>query len=205
MRAYTCFILLIFVLSLAFTSYGQDSTKVAKDSLDMEIKGRNAYRIIPRQSTIKSAILPGWGQWYNRQYWKLPLVAGGFVTLGLIAKYNNERYFKYRSYYYIVSPRPADPTYKPPSTVDVPWEDGVVRSLDINQLKRINDGFRRNRDFTYIGMAIFWAFNVIDANVSAHLKTFDVSDDISMRIKPQVDFTDQHNLFAGIGLNFYLR
>ncbi|MEN9703579.1 MAG: hypothetical protein RLZZ209_1007, partial [Bacteroidota bacterium] len=39
------------------------------------------YKIIPRQATLKSLMIPGWGQLYNRQYWKLPLVAGAFVSL----------------------------------------------------------------------------------------------------------------------------
>jgi hypothetical protein len=151
-------------------------------------------------------ILPGLGQAYNRQYWKLPLVAGAFVTLGLIAKYNNDRYQKYRGYYWTVSPHPDDPSYQPPNTVPVTYEDGITRELDANQLKRIVDGFRRNRDFTYIGILVAWAFNVVDANVSAHLRTFDVTDDISLRLKPSFDFNPrQNNMVAGVNLTFQFK
>jgi hypothetical protein len=161
------------------------------------------FKIIPRQATLKSLMIPGWGQLYNRQYWKLPLVAGAFVTLGVIASYNNVRYTKYRDFYYQVSPRPEDPSYKPPTTVAVPYEDGTIRDLDINQLKRLTDGFRRNRDYTYIGMVLAWTFNVVDANVSAHLKTFDVSDDISLKVKPTVDYQPfSQSLVSGITLSF---
>ncbi|CAM4311703.1 DUF5683 domain-containing protein [Aquirufa beregesia] len=161
------------------------------------------YKIIPRQATLKSLMIPGWGQYYNRQYWKLPLVAGAFITLGIIANYNNVRYEKYRAYYYIASPHPDDPTYVPPATVAVPYEDGLVRDLDVNQLKRLNDGYRRNRDYTYIGMVLAWAFNVVDANVSAHLKTFDVSDDITLKIKPTFEYQSFSNgLVSGVSLSF---
>ncbi len=167
---------------------------------------KKSNKIIPRVSTIRSMILPGWGQVSNRQYWKLPLVAGAFVSLGLIANFNQERYKKYRGYYYIVSLRPEDPSYKPPTTVSVPYEDGQIRDLDVNQLKRLNDGYRRNRDYTYIGMFLAWGLNVVDANVSAHLKTFDVSDDITMRIKPALDFDPfSKMLYSGVSLSFHFK
>jgi hypothetical protein len=195
-----CFLCLIFCartgLSASLDSLKQekrDSVKVVK----------MPYKIIPRQATLKSLMIPGWGQLYNRQYWKLPLVAGAFITLGMIANYNQVRYSKYRDYYYVVSLHPDDPKYVPPATVAVPYEDGVTRDLDVNQLKRINDGFRRNRDYTYIGMALAWALNIVDANVSAHLKTFDVSDDLSMRVKPimEIDPLSQ-GMVSGLSLSF---
>jgi hypothetical protein len=75
--------------------------------------------------------------------------------------------------------------------------------LDVNQLKRLNDGFRRNRDYTFIGIAVAWAFNVVDANVSAHLKTFDVSDDISLKIKPNFEFDPiSKGMFSSVSLTF---
>jgi hypothetical protein len=178
-----------------------DTTAIKIDSAAFKSIKKN--KIIPRVSTLHSLMVPGWGQINNRQYWKLPLVAGAFVTLGLIANYNHVRYMKYRDYYYIVSPHTEDPTYVPPSTVAVPYEDGVIRDLDVNQLKRLNDGFRRNRDYTYIGIVVAWAFNVVDANVSAHLKTFDVSDDISLKIKPNFEFDPiSKGMFSSVSLTF---
>jgi hypothetical protein len=180
---------------------GVDTTGNKTDSTALQSIKKS--KIIPRVSTLHSLMLPGWGQINNRQYWKLPLVAGAFVTLGLIANYNHQRYMKYRNYYYIVSPHSEDPTYVPPSTIAVPYEDGVIRDLDVNQLKRLNDGFRRNRDYTFIGIAVAWAFNVVDANVSAHLKTFDVSDDISLKIKPNFEFDPiSKGMFSSVSLTF---
>jgi len=195
----------VFILSLFFSLNMRgnvlDTTGVKTDSSALQSIKKN--KIIPRVSTLHSLMVPGWGQINNRQYWKLPLVAGAFITLGLIANYNHERYMKYRDYYYIVSPHTEDPKYIPPSTVAVPYEDGVIRDLDVNQLKRLNDGFRRNRDYTFIGIAVAWAFNVVDANVSAHLKTFDVSDDISLKIKPNFEFDPiSKGMFSSVSLTF---
>jgi len=194
-----------FILSIFFSINMQgnvvDTTAIKSDSAALKSIKKN--KIIPRVSTLHSLMVPGWGQINNRQYWKLPLVAGAFVTLGLIANYNHVRYMKYRDYYYIVSPHTEDPTYVPPSTIAVPYEDGVIRDLDVNQLKRLNDGFRRNRDYTYIGIVVAWAFNVVDANVSAHLKTFDVSDDISLKIKPNFEFDPiSKGMFSSVSLTF---
>jgi len=194
-----------------FNVYGSqisiDSLKSKTSQIDStQVKPIVKHKIIPRVATIRSMIFPGLGQAYNRQYWKLPLVAGAFVSLGLIAKYNNERYQKYRDYYWIVSPHPDEVGYVPPKTVPVTYEDGITRDLDANQLKRIVDGFRRNRDFTYVGMFIAWAFNVVDANVSAHLRTFDVTDDISLKVKPNFDFNPyQKNMVAGLSFNFQFK
>lgn len=194
------FLVLYFIASVGISAPLDSLVQVKKDSVK---SASMPYKIIPRQATLKSLMIPGWGQLYNRQYWKIPLVAGAFITLGMIANYNQVRYSKYRDYYYVVSVHPEDPKYVPPATVAVPYEDGVTRDLDVNQLKRINDGFRRNRDYTYIGMVLAWALNVVDANVSAHLKTFDVSDDLSLHVKPimEIDPLSQ-GMVSGLSLSF---
>ncbi|MFL0163100.1 DUF5683 domain-containing protein [Aquirufa salirivi] len=205
-RAFMYFTLLFFCswVSKANVIALDSVSKVKEVKVDSLPKKKTVpYKIIPREATLKSLMIPGWGQYYNRQYWKLPLVAGAFITLGIIANYNNVRYEKYRAYYYLASPHPDDPSYVPPATLAVPYEDGLVRDLDVNQLKRLNDGYRRNRDYTYIGMVLAWAFNVVDANVSAHLKTFDVSDDITLKIKPTFEYQSHSNgLVSGVSLSF---
>ena len=194
---------ILFFISATHVSRGMRIDTLAIKSDSVKIAKQMPYKIIPRAATLKSLMIPGWGQIYNRQYWKLPLVAGAFITLGLIANYNQVRYSKYRDFYYLVSPHTDDPTYRPPLTVAVPFEDGLIRDLDVNQLKRLNDGFRRNRDYTYIGIVVAWAFNVVDANVSAHLKTFDVSDDLTLKIKPTLDFDPwSRSLFSNVSLSF---
>ena len=88
---YFRYFLLILLLPLTVNSMD------LKDSVSLKPVVK-PYKIIPRQATLKSLMIPGWGQLYNRQYWKLPLVAGAFVSLGMIANWNDVRYSKYREY-----------------------------------------------------------------------------------------------------------
>ncbi len=163
---------------------------------------KKGLKIIPRMSTIHSAMVPGWGQIDNRQYWKLPLVAGAFGTAIFFIAYNDIRYHHYRSFLqqsYI----PVFPNQNPSSKTKViiyntflKNEDGsdakdsngnlipATREFDQNQLNSIVGGYRKNRDGSYLLLFVAWAANIVDANVTAHLKTFDVSDDISLKIQP---------------------
>ena len=133
-------------------------------------------KINPRKATIRSLILPGWGQFYNRQYWKIPVIYAGLgVAIGFYS-WNNARYGQYLAGY-----REA---YNAPTSEKTAIVRGELRSVD--QLKRFSDQFRRQRDLTIILTVVGWALNAVEANVAAHLKTFDISDDISMRIGPTV-------------------
>jgi Family of unknown function (DUF5683) len=163
---------------------------------------KKGFKIIPRMSTIHSALVPGWGQIDNRQYWKLPIVAGAFGTVAFFIIYNDKRYQYYKNYLkdtYI----PIFPSQNPPSKVFVTLyntyqKDGdgneikdangnpvpVTREFNQDQLNNAVSGYRRNRDYSYLFLLVAWAANIVDANVTAHLKTFDVTDDISLKIQP---------------------
>lgn len=152
---------------------------------------RKFYKIIPRTATIRSAMVPGWGQIYNRQYWKLPLVAGAFAVNIYFIVYNDTRYHYYRGY--------LGQTYPPQSltTVNVPLfnnfnEKGeqVFREFNQATLNNAVAGYRKNRDGSYLILLAVWAANIVDANVTAHLKTFDMTDDISLRIQPNFSSPD---------------
>ena len=148
-----------------------------KDSL------KKYFKIIPRVSTIRSAMVPGWGQISNGQAWKVPIVAIGFgVNIYFIIR-NDTRYHYYKNYLGLTYKTEGNPF--PLTSVNVPiYNDVVSRDYDQNQLNNIVGGYRRLRDFSYLFLAITWAANIIDANVTAHLKTFDITDDISMKIQP---------------------
>ncbi len=147
------------------------------------------YKIIPRTATIRSAMVPGWGQVYNRQYWKLPLVAGAFaVNIYFIAR-NDMRYHYYRN---ILGGTYANGTAGSSTTFKVPLYDdsNTVREYNQDQLNNIVAGYRKNRDGSYLILLAVWAANIVDANVTAHLKTFDMTDDISVKIQPTFSSPD---------------
>ena len=133
----------------------------------------------PRKAAIRSALIPGWGQVYNKKYWKVPIVYGALGTTGVVFAYNlktykelrlaykgkyNARVFKDSTDYFKMEPR-----YIPISE----------ESLRFNR-----NEFRRNIDYTVLVFIALWGLNVVDATVDAHLKSFDVSPDLSLKIKP---------------------
>jgi hypothetical protein len=203
------FLLILIILSTKIhsQSISLDSSKLVKIEnlkkiLTKQDSIKKGYKIIPRMSTIHSALIPGWGQIDNRQYWKLPIVAGAFGAVAFFIVYNDKRYHFYKNSLkdtYI----PIFPSQNPPSKVLVTLyntfqKDGdgnevkdangnpvpVTREFNQDQLNNIVSGYRRNRDYSYLFLLVAWAANIVDANVTAHLKTFDVTDDISLKIQP---------------------
>lgn len=148
-----------------------DSVAPEKDS----VKTRKKHEIIPRKATIRSAILPGWGQIYNRSYWKLPLVYGALGTTAYVFTDNIKTYRLYRDAYRLL----ADTI--PSNDVLVPDE---LKIYSAQSIKNGRDEFRRYIDYSVLFFLLFWGLNVVDATVDAHLKSFDVSEDLSFQIKP---------------------
>lgn len=136
----------------------------------------------PKLALKRSLMLPGWGQVTNDQVWKVPIVYG---VLGGLTYYSitlHKQYHDYRAAYYNLHPdTPDDLRFGPtPGYID------VNSSL---QLLRENRNFYRNRrDLMYVMIGLSYALNAIDAYVFAHLRSFDVSDDLSMKanIEPRL-------------------
>jgi Family of unknown function (DUF5683) len=184
---------LLVLINLSIKVYSQsisiDTTQsvkleTLKKVLTKQDSIKKGYKIIPRMSTIHSAMVPGWGQIDNRQYWKLPLVAGAFGTVIFFIVRNNNRYLYYRDRL-VETYIPIFPDLNPPNrvTFDI-YETANKVSWDQNQITSAVSFYRKNRDFSYLFLLVAWAANIIDANVTAHLKTFDVTDDISLKIQP---------------------
>jgi Family of unknown function (DUF5683) len=180
-------LLFLFLINLITNSHGQiiriDTSKVVNIGTKIKIYSkadslRKFYKIIPRTATLRSLMVPGWGQVYNRQYWKLPLVAGAFAVNIVFIVRNDERYHYYR--------RQLGLSVQSGTSVKVPLygDEGNVREFNQDQLNNIVAGYRKNRDGSYLILFAVWAANIIDANVTAHLKTFDMTDDISLKIQP---------------------
>ncbi|PWK29405.1 hypothetical protein LV89_00245 [Arcicella aurantiaca] len=180
-----------------------DSSKITvKDTLVKKMSKKDSlkkfYKIIPRVSTIRSAMVPGWGQINNRQYWKLPFIAGAFGVNIFFIIYNDTRYHYYKGYLQQATNQQATA-----STINVPlYNQDLSRDYNVNQLNTIVSGYRRNRDGSYLLLAVVWAANIVDANVTAHLKTFDMTDDISLKIQPTITSPDMMSPVFGAKLTF---
>jgi hypothetical protein len=132
----------------------------------------------PRIATRRSAILPGWGQAYNKEYWKIPIVYGILAIPASLYFYNNSYYKKTKFAY--------EARYKEAhgDSSDVAAIDPQLVNLSISSLQSYRNSFRRDRDYSILWFLIAWGLQVADATVFAHLKSFDVSNDLSMEINP---------------------
>jgi len=132
----------------------------------------------PKKATVRSAIIPGWGQVYNKKYWKVPIVWGALGVTTYIFFDNLEVYqdsrFAYKAKYQASQ---GDSSLY--GQIKPEYEVYSMESLRANR-----DQFRKYLDYSVLFFVVFWGLNVVDAAVDGHLKAFDVSSDLSLRIKP---------------------
>jgi hypothetical protein len=136
----------------------------------------------PKKATLRSLILPGWGQAYNKKYWKIPIVYGALGVSAGIFIYNVKNYREIRFAYnakFTASRSGATAA----DSVDYFNIEPNLLPIDVNSLRSFRDEFRSNIDYSVLAFILLWGLNVVDATVDAHLKTFDVSPDLSFRIK----------------------
>lgn len=131
----------------------------------------------PRLAIIRSAIVPGWGQYTNKKYWKIPLVYGALGTTGYLFFRNLKQYKEARHAYQLASDN------DPGNDNLIPEPYYSVR-MQPNRIATFRNQVRQNVDYSVLFFILFWGLNVVDAAVDAHLKTFDVSDDLSLHVKP---------------------
>jgi len=132
------------------------------------------FQPIPKKSGLYSAILPGLGQLYNRQYWKIPVIYAGIAVAGYFFIDNINNYQDYRKAYVGRLNTTAVPT------------DKYVGIYTTSQLQQLQDDYNRYLDLTVLFAGLGYAVQILDAITFAHLKNFDISRDISMRLKPVV-------------------
>ncbi|MFP5039566.1 DUF5683 domain-containing protein [Parasediminibacterium sp. JCM 36343] len=157
--------------------------KDAKEVIDTATKKRH----IPKIATRRSAIIPGWGQAYNHEYWKIPIVYAALAIPTYTYFYNNSFYKKTR-FAYQARYKAAINTN---DTTDIAKIDPQLKNLDIYSLQTYRNQFRRDRDYSMLWFFILWGVNIVDATVFAHLKDFDVSNDLSMHIAPTINSIDK--------------
>ncbi|MGE5518658.1 MAG: DUF5683 domain-containing protein [Candidatus Dadabacteria bacterium] len=133
----------------------------------------------PRKAAMRSAIIPGWGQAYNKKYWKIPIVYGALGTTAAVFFYNLTNYkdlrIAYKAKYKVAQ--------NPPDSSDWNLIKPNLMPLDMQTLRFYRDQFRRDIDYSVLVFFLLWGVNVVDATVDAHLKTFDVSPDLSFQLK----------------------
>lgn len=168
------------------------SLAVKSDSVQKEMPKPKA-RFIPNANRALwlAMVFPGGGQIYNRKYWKLPIVYGGFVGCAYALTWNNKMYKDYsQAYLDIMDDDPNTKSYEDfiPMNVDISQQEEHYKEI----FRKRKDAYRRQRDlsiFCFIGV---YVLSIIDAYVDAELSDFDISEDLSMSVEPAV-FNDVHN------------
>lgn len=152
-----------------------DSTKKKNNRIFSKADTSMPYS--PRVATIRSAILPGWGQATNKKYWKIPIVYAALGTTAYIFFRNVNQYKEAKNAY-------ANAIDGNPSNdFEIPQPYYTIKDQP-ERIRTFRNQVRQNVDYTVLFFIAFWGLNVVDATVDAHLKTFDVSDDLSLQIKP---------------------
>jgi hypothetical protein len=175
------------------------------DSLNAPAKPSKP-RFIPdsRKATWLAMIFPGGGQIYNRKYWKLPLVYGGFVGCAYAISWNGKMYSDYSQAYLDIMD--DDPNTKS-------YEDFISSRVDINSrleyyqniFKRRKDTYRRQRDLSIFCMIGVYVLSIIDAYVDAELSDFDISKDLTLHVEPVLWNDRKHQTANTVGLQCSLR
>ena len=142
----------------------------------------------PQKATLMSACLPGLGQYYNKKYWKIPVIYIGAGVITYFAISNSDSLKVYKN------------AYSQRVNGGLPLDAYHDRYSDDDLLK-LKDFYRRNLELTFMVAAGIYVFNIIDATVDAHLFNFDINEDISMKLNP-IFVPFERNSFTGINLTF---
>ena len=176
---YLIFFSLFFTIS--HDIYSQDSTGISHPAIQAshspDAKKDSLSKYNPRKAIIRSVILPGWGQVTNHKIWKVPIVYAALGVTTYLFVRNLHQYRDAKQAYIL-------------ATDNNPANDNQIKQPYFNvkdqpeRIRLFRNGVRQNMDYCGIFFLAFWGLNVADAAVDAHLKTFDVSNDLSLQLKP---------------------
>jgi hypothetical protein len=175
----------LFVLGIAVSFFFLSDAKAQNDSIsktshEVDVKkDQPALKPIaysPRKAIVRSAIIPGWGQITNKKAWKLPLVYASLGTTTYLFFRNLNQYKDARNSYILA-------TDNDPSNDDLIPQPYYSVKDQPERIRVFRNQVRQNIDYSVVFFILFWGINVVDAAVDAHLKTFDVSDKISLNLK----------------------
>ncbi len=144
------------------------------------------WRPNPKRAMWLAIVLPGAGQIYNRKYWKVPIVYGGFVGCAYAMRWNNQMFRDYsQAYMDIMDDDPNTQSYNQFLHLGAKIDESNLQRYQELFRKR-KDRFRRWRDLSFFCLVGVYALSVVDAYVDASLSEFDISKDLSLRVEPTI-------------------
>lgn len=174
-------------MDVQFTSIKADSIFVASDTIISKPKRDwSTWRPNPKRAMWLAIVLPGAGQIYNRKYWKLPIVYGGFVGCAYAMRWNNQMYSDYsQAYLDLMDDDPNTQSYNQFLHLGAKIDETNIQRYQ-QLFKKRKDKFRRWRDLSFFCLVGVYALSIIDAYVDASLSEFDISKDLSLRVEPTI-------------------
>ena len=163
-----------------FTSYSQEN----------ELKFDELDPTAPSKAAFYSAVLPGLGQGFNKKYWKIPIVYAAIGSSAYLYDFNNKKYWDYRNAY-----KSRKAGYK-----NDPYQNLI---LDDDRLLDGADFHKKNRDLSMVFIVGFYILNILDANIDAHLKQYNVNESLTIKpyINNDIEFYEQ-SIGISLNLNF---
>ena len=131
-----------------------------------------------KKATLLAVFLPGAGQIYNKAYWKLPILYGGYAALGYVISFNGKGYNRFKKAYDLMTD--DDETTNP--------DFGSSYSPDL--IRNTRNNYRRYRDMAIFYTVGLYLVSIVDAYVDASLSHYDISDDLSLKVEPMMDLTN---------------
>lgn len=195
----------MFFLNIGFSQEDEEkkleeqpqATEIDSLAMDMEGKGitiqevsyekKRINPLAPSKAAFYSAILPGLGQIYNKKYWKVPIVYGALGTGIYVYSINNTEYRKARDAF-----KRRRAGFTDDEFYDING-DGVGPDISSEALQDAQEARQRDRDLALVITIALYALNIIDANVDAHLKQYNVDQDLSLDFKPYLDLNPWTN------------
>ena len=172
--------------SLKISSEGKSKKELRKEQREKDYEPYNA--LAPAKAAFYSAVLPGLGQAYNGSYWKIPIAYAGLGTGVYFYLWNDEKYDEYRNAYKNrLAGRP----------------DEFQGRISTERLIDAQEFYQKNKEISILVTVGIYVLNIIDANVEAHLRQFNVDEDLS--VKPNLDFnslTGKTNYGFTLNYNF---
>ncbi|HYV90485.1 MAG TPA: DUF5683 domain-containing protein [Chitinophagales bacterium] len=181
-------------------SSAQDSLRAKVDSLPKE-KIHS-----PTFAAVASAIVPGAGQVYNRKYWKVPIVYAGLATAGFFAYFNGNVYYTVRNN--LNSRVAGDSTWEPQFlTLNSIVSKTIVNlnAFTYDEMIQLEDDYRKYFTLSIIAGSVVYLLNILDAIVDAHLYQFDVSDNLSLHVQPQIFSSLTGRMAPGFSLSLSIK
>jgi len=176
-----------------------------KTTVKIDTLKEESFKPDPERVIWMGAIIPGYGQFLNRRYWKIPIVYAGFLGCAYAITWNSSRYQAYRNAYRdIIDSNESTTSYLDilPEGYTIDTYGGV--SSYTSTLKSSMDKFRYNRDLSIIVTVAYYAITLVDAFVDAQLYDFDISPDLSLNFRPAL-IDNQFSMKKTAGIQLSLR